>query len=191
MGGVVFSNAWTGAYEQVIEWHKLSCISTIIVPHPLTSLLSFNGGNAFCLKACDPSGPRQAAMCQHIYDTLGCGFNAPSNARDGVFESCAGDSQDPPGTGPGTVPASSLCSTFASSDIYEGTVVVPLPGATGAPTTRSARTTATPTAASTSGGSSGSKTASRGAPTQSSSAGQVLSQGVGAFGAIFTLMLML
>ncbi|KIM40809.1 hypothetical protein M413DRAFT_446180 [Hebeloma cylindrosporum] len=173
MGGVVFSTAWGGNYKQVIEWHN------------------FNGGDAFCLKACDPSGPRQAAMCQHIYDTQGCGFNAPSNARNGVFESCAGDSQDPPGTGPGTVPASSLCSTFASSDIFEGTVVVPLPGATGAPTTRSAKTTATPTPTTSSGGSSTSKTASGGAPTQSSGAGRVIIQGAGAFGSAFALMLML
>lgn len=129
-------------------------------------------------------------MCQHIYDTRGCGFNAPSNARNGVFESCAGDSQDPPGSGAGAVPASSLCSTFASSDIFGGTVVVPLPGATGAPTTRSVKATATPTAAPASS-SSTTKTASGRAPTQSSGAGRVLTQGVGAFGAAFALMLML
>jgi hypothetical protein len=37
MGGVVFSNAWGGTYKQVIEWHKLRCISMIPVPRPLTS----------------------------------------------------------------------------------------------------------------------------------------------------------
>jgi len=162
-----------------------SCTS----PIKLSPLFSFNGGDAFCLKACDPSGPRQAAICQHIYDTQGCGFNAPSNARDGVFESCAGDSQDPPGAGAGTVPSSSLCSTFASSDIFGGTVVVPLPGATGAPTTRSLSTTPTRTATPVSSASS--KTTSGGGPTQSSSAGRVVTQGVGAFGAAFALMLML
>jgi len=71
-------------------------------------------------------------------------------------------------------------------------VVVPLPGATGAPTTRSVKATATSTAAPASGSSSASRTTSGGAPTQSSGAGRVLvTQGVGAFGAAFALMLML
>jgi len=175
IGGVVFSNAWGGSYRQVIEWHN------------------FNGNDMFCLKACDPSGPRQAAMCQHMYDTQGCSFNAPSNARPGIFESCAGDAQSPPGSGV-AVPASSLCSTFASSDIYGGTVVVPLPGATGAPTTRSISTSATPTSASPSGGSGGSsasRTSSGATATQSSGAGGVVVPGLRVVGAVFALMLML
>ena len=194
MGGVVFSTAWGGSYKQVIEWHKLRPFSYVPPAQsnrPFAS--SFNGGDAFCLKACDPSGPRQAAMCQHIYDTQGCGFNAPSNARNGVFESCAGDSQNPPGSGV-AVPASSLCSTFASSDIYGGTVVVPLPGATGAATTRSKSATATPTSAAASGGSAGSnasKTASVAAATKTSGAGRLVVQGLGVFGAVFTLMMTL
>ena len=70
-------------------------------------------------------------------------------------------------------------------------MVVPLPGATGVPTTRSVHTTATSTTASASG-SSASRTASGSAPTQSSGAGRVLiSQGVGALGAAFALMLTL
>jgi hypothetical protein len=86
--------------------------------------------NIFCLKACDPSGSNDARYCEHIYDTQGCGFNAPSNARNNVFESCASDNQPFPGAGV-AVPASSLCSTFASTDIYgpSATVRVPIPGA--------------------------------------------------------------
>ena len=68
-------------------------------------------------------------------------------------------------------------------------MVVPLPGATGAPTTRSLSTTPTRTATPVSSASS--KTTSGGGPTQSSSAGRVVTQGVGAFGAAFALMLML
>jgi hypothetical protein len=80
----------------------------------LTSHLSvsFNGGNAFCLKACDPRGPRARELCNNIYDTQGCGFNAPSGARNNVFESCASDNQNPPGVGAAVPPASSLCSNF-------------------------------------------------------------------------------
>ena len=40
MGGVVFSTAWGGSYKQVIEWHKLRCISMTPVPRPLNSLPS-------------------------------------------------------------------------------------------------------------------------------------------------------
>ncbi|KAJ3511014.1 hypothetical protein NLJ89_g4345 [Agrocybe chaxingu] len=80
MGGLLFTNAWTGGMIQSVEWHN------------------FNGANMFCLKACDPRGPRAPQMCEHIYDTQGCGFNTPSNARRGAFESCASDSQNPPRT---------------------------------------------------------------------------------------------
>lgn len=89
------------------------------------------GSNIFCLKACDPSLPDDDRYCEHIYDIQGCGFNAPSNARDGVFESCASDNQPMPGQGPPIAPQSSQCSTFASTDIYgpSATVRVPIPGA--------------------------------------------------------------
>ncbi|EAU84675.1 glycoprotein [Coprinopsis cinerea okayama7 len=112
MGGIMFTQAWTGSYVQIVQWHN------------------FMGANIFCLKACDPSRPNDARYCEHIYDTQGCGFNAPSNARDGVFESCASDNQPFPGAGV-AVPASSLCSTFASTDIYgpSATIRVPIPGA--------------------------------------------------------------
>lgn len=117
---------------------------------------SFNGNNIFCLKACDPSGPRPARYCEHIFDIMGCGFNAPSDAKDGVFESCASESQDPPGEyvnaagntvtwkqGDGTVPysvrvpRSTSCSQFRSEDIFEGGVTVQVPGAVASATVTS------------------------------------------------------
>ncbi|KAF8888460.1 hypothetical protein CPB84DRAFT_1786113 [Gymnopilus junonius] len=155
IGGLVFSNAWTGTFLQAKEWHN------------------FNGDNTFCFKACDPRGANAANLCQHIFDTQGCGFNAPSNAKDGVFESCAGDSQNPPGQGPATPPASSLCSQFQSTDIYGGGTQVPIPGAS----TISFSSTPTPTitkpaSATVSASVTGSKTGSSGAagPTQSGNA---------------------
>src|SRR5258705_2095656 len=90
----------------------------------LKGSISFNGGNQFCLKACDPKGARGHAYCNNMYDTRGCGFNAPSNARNGAFESCASDNQNPPGDGPALPPASSLCSTFASTAIYGASATV-------------------------------------------------------------------
>lgn len=83
LGGLVFSNAWSGTdktkFTQVIEWHN------------------FMGGNVFCMKVCDPAGANAAHFCEHIFDRIGCQFNAPAAYVDGVFESCEGESQDFPG----------------------------------------------------------------------------------------------
>ncbi|KAG6897268.1 hypothetical protein C0992_002920 [Termitomyces sp. T32_za158] len=147
MGGIMFSNAWSkgnnNAYQQVIEWHN------------------FMGGNAFCLKACDPAGPNAAKFCQHIYDRIGCAYNAPNNAQNGTFEACLGDNQDFPGiytdangavqtyTQPPEalgaistmpyqpkVPASSSCTPYQSAQLYSliATVSGNAPVATATPT---------------------------------------------------------
>ncbi|KXN84010.1 hypothetical protein AN958_00589 [Leucoagaricus sp. SymC.cos] len=125
MGGLVYSQSFgSGGWTQVVEWHN------------------FMGGNAFCLKACDPTKPDDDKYCQHIYDRIGCAYNAPNNAKNGTFESCEGENQDFPGVytengqvitytqpaeslGPITtmpytarVPASSNCVTHTSSSLY-------------------------------------------------------------------------
>ncbi|GAA6002256.1 uncharacterized protein JCM10292_000831 [Rhodotorula paludigena] len=93
LGGLVFSTefdtnatsisgvAGGQAFSQVIQWHN------------------FMGANQFCLKACDPSWENGWQMCEHIYDRIGCNYNAPSNwaTINGTFESCMGDDQLPPG----------------------------------------------------------------------------------------------
>ncbi|KAG5640825.1 hypothetical protein DXG03_006891 [Asterophora parasitica] len=129
LGGLMYSNAYTGAFKQVIEWHN------------------FMGSDIFCLKACDPARPNAARFCEHIYDRIGCAYNAPSNAQSGVFESCKGDNQDFPGVytdsqgkvqtyrqppeslGPITsipytarVPRSSDCVNYNSADLFAGSV---------------------------------------------------------------------
>jgi hypothetical protein len=100
------------------------------------------GGGAFCFKVCDPAGTNAANFCQHIYDRIGCEYNAPNNAQNDVFESCQGDNQDYPGVytdngqvmtytqpaeslGPiesmpyqPRVPASSNCQTFSHNELY-------------------------------------------------------------------------
>lgn len=135
LGGLVYTNAFGGGNtpEQVIEWHN------------------FMGANGFCFKICDQSNPDAAHFCEHIYDRIGCAYNAPNNAKDGVFESCEGDVQDFPGTftgengqvstytqpGEGTVPtpgstytarvpASSNCTPYTSAQLYSA-----LPSASG------------------------------------------------------------
>ena len=141
----MYSTSFTGSYTQVIEWTKFvvpflffpcSCFLTSF------SFISFIGGNAFCLKVCDPAGPRAAQFCQHIYDRIGCAYNAPNAAHDKVFEACAAENGDFPGVytsngvvqtysqppeslGPITtqpysvrVPSSSNCQTFSSTALF-------------------------------------------------------------------------
>ncbi|RDX43562.1 hypothetical protein OH76DRAFT_1328989, partial [Lentinus brumalis] len=85
LGGLVFSNGFPSnggkndTFQQVIEWHN------------------FMGSNSFCFKVCDPAGPNAAALCQHIYDRIGVSYNCPSAAKNGTFEVCDSDNQDPPG----------------------------------------------------------------------------------------------
>lgn len=134
-------------------------------------MLSFLGSNFFCLKACDPAGPNAARFCEHIYDRIGCAYNAPNNARNSVFESCQGQNQDFPGVyvqngatltytqppeslGPITsipytprVPASSNCAQFASASIYAAGASVTVPN--GSPTPSTTPSTSTGTTSST------------------------------------------
>lgn len=82
LGGLVFSNAWStdkNTYKQAKEWHN------------------FMGSNMFCFKICDPAGANAAHYCEHVFDRIGCQYNAPAAYVDGVFESCEGESQDFPG----------------------------------------------------------------------------------------------
>ena len=94
------------------------------------------------MKVCDPAGAHAAEYCQHIYDRIGCAYNAPNAAHDKVFESCAAENGDFPGVytsngvvqtysqppeslGPITtqpysvrVPSSSNCQTFSSTALF-------------------------------------------------------------------------
>ncbi|RDB30906.1 hypothetical protein Hypma_004912 [Hypsizygus marmoreus] len=167
LGGLLYSNAFSGAnkndFKQVIEWHN------------------FIGGNAFCIKACDPAGPNAAKFCEHIFDRIGCAYNAPNNAQNGTFESCEGENQDFPGhwvengvtrtytqppeslgaisTLPYTarVPASSSCVGHTSSVLYSALATVTAPG-------DEATSTGTSGAGSSTGTNSGSGTATGTAP---------------------------
>jgi hypothetical protein len=153
MGGVVFSSAWTGSPIQVLEW------------------TNFMGGNAFCFKACDPSMPNAAHYCEHVFDRIGCAFNAPNNAKDKVFEQCDSDNADYPGvyTSDGKVmtytqPPESLgvitkmpytarvapssnCKSLTSSVVFSGLPTVSASGSaatnTGLATSRASTATAT------------------------------------------------
>lgn len=144
LGALVFSNNLPtntkpggNNFQQANEWHN------------------FMGSNVFCFKACDPKGPRAADLCQHVFDRIGCDYNAPAGYVDGVFETCEGESQDPPGVYTGVdgavstykqpaeslgpimsfpyvarVPKSSNCVPAQSSALYAS---APAPSVTAAP----------------------------------------------------------
>ncbi|CAE6431836.1 unnamed protein product [Rhizoctonia solani] len=167
LGGLLFSNAFgsdKNQFTQVVEWHN------------------FMGGGVFCMKACDPAGPNAAHYCEHVFDRIGCQYNAPAAYVKGVFESCEGESQDFPGiytdangavqtytqppeslgaisTIPYTprMPKSSNCVAATSSAIYTGlptgTVAAAAPTATGASSSGASSGAATGTNKPTSGAS--------------------------------------
>lgn len=173
---------------------------------------SFIGSDAFCFKACDPRGPNAARFCEHIFDRIGCAYNAPSNAKPGVFESCEGDNQDFPGIytedgqvktytqpaeslGPIStmpyqpkVPASSNCRTFESSSIFASLATVTAdPKATGGATSSSAAVTRSglSTKASTTPSATGSSVPAK---TSSSGANALAITGVSVLGVVFSAL---
>ncbi|KAL1756896.1 hypothetical protein FB107DRAFT_247895 [Schizophyllum commune] len=125
LGGLLYTQAFGDGnkWDQVVEWHN------------------FMGSDMFCIKACDQTNEHAADFCQHIYDRIGCAYNAPNNAQNGTFESCEGDVQDYPGvytdtngqvstytqppegqepvlTWTARTPASSNCQAYTSSELY-------------------------------------------------------------------------
>jgi hypothetical protein len=180
-------------------------------PQYLIHLTSFMGSNSFCFKACDPSNPNAADFCEHIFDRIGCAYNAPNNARNGTFESCLGDNQDYPGiytdatgatqtytqpaeslgpiaqlTWTARVPSSSSCSQFQSAELFSALASVSpsQTGLAGAPTS---------SVASTSGGSGTSSTRSGTAPAASNTSNDaqvvVASTVLGVLGVVFSALM--
>jgi hypothetical protein len=178
IGGLVYSNGFpsnngnNATYQQGKHWTY------------------FMGGGAFCAKICDDTQPNAEALCQHIYDRIGCAYNAPSNAQNGTFVVCKGDDMTPVGqyvsngvtmtwtqpaaeTDPiGVVPytptpaASSECVTYTSASLYND-----LASVSGASTSSSSSASATVTSSSgqsSSGQSSSGQNSSGSSPTGSS-----------------------
>lgn len=109
------------------------------------------------MKACDPAGPDAAHYCEHVFDRIGCKYNAPAAYQDGVFLSCLGENQDFPGVYTGSdgkvstfsqppeslgpistmpfepkIPATSSCTTFTSAQLYANAPAATLSGASSA-----------------------------------------------------------
>ncbi|TFK81207.1 hypothetical protein K466DRAFT_347035 [Polyporus arcularius HHB13444] len=77
IGGLVFSSAF-GDLQQIHEWTNFMAV------------------DEFCIRACK-DGPKAPALCQHIYDVMGCAWNMPGNYDAGSFDACKGDTGEPMG----------------------------------------------------------------------------------------------
>jgi len=215
MGGILYSDKFTGKPIQAIEWHKYVWISLVPFRKKIRFLLfaSFIGSNAFCLKACDPAGANATHYCEHIFDRIGCAYNAPNNAQRDVFESCDGDSQDFPGVYTGAdgavttykqpaeslgiittmpytarVPASSNCQKFESTSIFAA-----LPKATVTPSSSSSSAASTGTGLAATRSSTGSSASQTGSAQSSTTTGQgesgaekVMISGLAFLGVVFS-----
>ncbi|PPQ86837.1 hypothetical protein CVT25_012557 [Psilocybe cyanescens] len=197
MGGIMFSNQFTGQYIQGIEWHN------------------FIGSNAFCLKVCDPRGADAPNYCEHIFDRIGCKYNAPNEARDKVFESCDGESQDFPGVftgadgvtstytqppeslGPITtvtyeprIPKSSNCVVFESKSIFTG-LPTPSPSAASSTSTSSSSQANGSSNASSRSSASASNSAAASTASDTSGAAQLIGSSFAIVGAVFGAAMLL
>jgi hypothetical protein len=106
IGGLVFSTAF-GQLQQLHEW------------------TNFVSASEFCFRGCKDGG-NAPALCNHVYDVMGCGWNMPGNYGNG-FDQCLGDDGPPMGV-------------YGSSTFNQGEPVTPpaqAPGATSSCTTTS------------------------------------------------------
>ncbi|KDN52279.1 hypothetical protein K437DRAFT_26255 [Tilletiaria anomala UBC 951] len=156
-------------------------------PKQMHQWMQFISYSQACFRACVNNDAYDSALCQHIYDKMGCGWVMPSNYTVGAFDNCEGDNGDPPGVyGTSTwyqgdcgaacappahdPPASSNCQNIASPMNK-----VMLPGMTTS-TTMSSMTTS----ASSTNPSSGSGSSSSSSSNHSGAVGQVGTSSLGA-----------
>ncbi|KAH7087970.1 hypothetical protein BKA62DRAFT_745729 [Auriculariales sp. MPI-PUGE-AT-0066] len=115
IGAMAYSNALPfteGQLKQSPVWHQ------------------FIGSDMFCMKLCDLSAPNAMGLCEHVFDTYGCGVNVPGAYKENSFESCDSDDQKPVQPGVTDLPATSNCVPAQSAEIYAG-----LPSVSGSATT--------------------------------------------------------
>ncbi|GAA5928580.1 uncharacterized protein JCM15063_003914 [Sporobolomyces koalae] len=126
LGGLVYSTGLpsgdNSTLTQVVSWNE------------------FIGSGEFCLKLCDPS-ITSPNYCENKFDLIGCAYNMPASYQDGVFLDCDSDLQEVVGTYTSngqtytwsqpsslpadstlpwtpSIPASSNCKTYQSTDIF-------------------------------------------------------------------------
>ncbi|KAM5543463.1 hypothetical protein V8D89_002714 [Ganoderma adspersum] len=155
IGGLVFTSAF-GTLAQAHEW---------------TNFVAFN---EFCIRVCK-DGPNAPALCNHIYDVMGCDWNMPGDYSSGSFDSCKGDTGEPMGV-------------YGTSTFFQGQN--PTPAAHPAPASSSCIPTSTIgnglAASATSSGASASATGSVGSKSGSSATSSSGSRSASSAGASST-----
>ena len=58
---------------------------------PGVHVQNFVAADEFCIRVCK-DGPNAPALCQHIYDVMGCFWNMPGDYSSDSFDSCKGES---------------------------------------------------------------------------------------------------
>jgi hypothetical protein len=150
--------------------------------------IDFIGSGVFCLKMCNPNGPNAAQLCNHIYDVIGCTYNAVAdyNSINGTFTVCDSEDMEPPGiytvdgqvstwvqpatqpfTPPYTpvLPSSSNCVTYSSQQLFAAAATD-----TAVATAASATATGAHGGSGNSGGSTGTRSGSGSNPSNTGSA---------------------
>lgn len=141
LGGIVYTNSFGMTAAQYASQLKANSTPSTTFTQVI-EWIDFIGGGMFCIKICNPDDPNAPNLCQHIYDRIGCGYNALADyaAINGTYEVCDSDDMTPPGvfttngatttwfqppegvvpTPPytPTLPASSNCQTFSSAQLF-------------------------------------------------------------------------
>jgi hypothetical protein len=141
LGGIAFTNGFADSSASFQSRFTAKQNNTAALTQ-VTEWIDFIGGGIFCLKFCHNDGPDPAALCNHIYDEIGCTYNAVAdyNNINGSFVVCDSDDMTPPGvftTAPGQTTtwvqpftgnpqppytpnpiSSSNCQTYQSTDLW-------------------------------------------------------------------------
>jgi len=142
LGGIVYTNGFgmnSAAFAQVASGGNFTANQSYV---QVVEWIDFIGNGMFCLKMCNPNDPNAAQLCNHIYDEIGCSYNAVADYGEinGTFTVCDSDDMTPPGiytgsngqvttwfqpqSGPVIPPytptqvASSNCQTYSSNQIF-------------------------------------------------------------------------
>jgi len=194
LGGLLYTQAFTKSIKatQFDQNFKNGTLINSDEEEGIQEWVVFIGNNMVCAKACTNTDPNRAALCNHIYDEIGCSYNAVADYSqiNGTFTVCDSTDMGPPGiftqadgqvttwvqpfTGTFQVPytptqvASSNCFTYESTQLF--------PNLAATPTSSSGASSASITGgAGSNGGSNGaagsSRSGSAGAPASTSGSG--------------------
>ncbi|PAV16167.1 macrofage activating [Pyrrhoderma noxium] len=208
LGGIVFTNGFgmtSSSFQDLAKSGNFTNNQTYV---QVIEWIDFIGSGQFCLKMCNPNDANAAELCQHIYDEVGCSYNALADYGhiNGTFEVCDSDDMTPPGvyTANGalttwfqpqdgspvsppyttSIPASSNCVTYSSEQIFAAAATDTAVGGS------SAAASVTGSGSGSSSSSTDQSDASAGIPVVDTSAAPFLVTGFFAFIATMTFILL-